>query len=87
MSTTTPLTEVAIGKFFGFWNLKMWKINLNSLKTELLVQKVTIHSTALWQQSLEEDPRKQTWFGTCYYIASLAQDVVENTYGHLEIKV
>lgn len=46
---------------FESLNLKMWKINLNSLKTELLIQKVMIHSIAPWQLSLEEDPRRQTW--------------------------
>ena len=43
------------------WIWRCEKINLNSLQTELLVQKVTIHSIAPWQQSLEDDPRKQTW--------------------------
>lgn len=52
---------VAVGDPLGSLNLKMWKINLNSLRKELLVQKVKSHSVAPWQLSLGGNPRRQTW--------------------------
>lgn len=53
--------DVAVRDPFGSLNLKMWKINLNSLRKELLVQRVMSHSIAPWQLSLGGDPRRQTW--------------------------
>ena len=52
--------KVAPGDPFRSLNLKMWKINLNSPKAELLIKKVTVHSIAPWQQRLGNGPRKQT---------------------------
>lgn len=52
---------VAVRDPFGSLHLKMWKINLNSLRKELLVQRVRSLSPAPWQLGLGGDPRRQTW--------------------------